>query len=448
MIRTLATIVTICVCSGWVHAGNYDGILLGNNAALSAGAVAATTNEASALWYNPAGLAGERMHSVDASGSAFVLRIRPINALIRTKLDTEIRDSDIENIELLSVGSSLSNAWRLADDLSFAVGVYQPEAEQFSFRSFERSTIGGATAQEYRQEFAADTVTDRFHVGLGVGWQATETFRIGIALFGIYRNVVSTSSIGAGAHAPEDPDDASGFVLSGSSLNLDHFGLQLSLGIQWAPTDDLSLALVVKSPALLFAEMGTFNSSYGFANVEVPRQSQGAFEAESVDLAATEASMALPLYACLGVAYRYGSGLVSLEADIHSPFYDAALDETRQLTWNLRFGFVHDIDAEWRIGAGLFTDHSATSSIDRVGEFDIDYYGLTFGFRTSTRLGLKLKDRPELMMTTTFALRYAIGTGQVGAFDFDPLGTSESKVTPRDALLHEVTLHIGSTLSY
>ena len=40
------------------RAGNDDSMLMGNDAVISGGAVAATTTEAMALWYNPAGLAG------------------------------------------------------------------------------------------------------------------------------------------------------------------------------------------------------------------------------------------------------------------------------------------------------------------------------------------------------------------------------------------------------
>ena len=56
------------------RAGNDDGVLVGNDAAVMAGAVTATVVDGSALWYNPAGLAAARVDTVDVSGSAFVLR--------------------------------------------------------------------------------------------------------------------------------------------------------------------------------------------------------------------------------------------------------------------------------------------------------------------------------------------------------------------------------------
>jgi hypothetical protein len=56
-------------------AGNDDGVLLGNDAALVGGAITAVVSDGSALWYNPAGVAHARsLDTLDVSASAFVLR--------------------------------------------------------------------------------------------------------------------------------------------------------------------------------------------------------------------------------------------------------------------------------------------------------------------------------------------------------------------------------------
>jgi|GEM_PF-2540958 len=430
-------------------AGNYDGLLLGNNAAMSAGAVTATTTEATALWYNPAGLGGANLHTVDASGSAFILRFRPIKSMIFTELGAKDIQSDLENIELLSVGGALANAWRLSGCLTFALGVFQPEAEQFSFRAFDQADLTIGTPQDYRQEFSANSVTDRIHVGVGLGWQALDNLRVGVALFGIYRNTVSQINISAGATEPGNFENATGFGIANSSINLDHFGLQLTAGLQWSPIPEFHVGLTLKSPALLFGQIGEFNNTFGGAGIAGDLGGpEVSYEAQSIDLAATGASLALPFQVAVGLAYAFTGGWIGLDFDIRTPFYDAALDETSQLAWNFRFGFQKDIDKEWRVGAGVFSDHSATSTIDRVGEFDVDYYGLTFGVQTTNRLGLKLEGRPELTMTSTIAFRYAAGFGKAGTFNFDPLGTATSTVAAREVVFHEFTLHVGSTLAY
>ncbi len=430
-------------------ASNDDGILMGNDAALSAGAVTATTTEATALWYNPAGLGGATRHSVDASASAFILRVRPIEAIVFTTLSNgEVVQSDLDNVELISVGASLANAWRISDGLTLSLGVFQPESERFSFRAFDVAALyDGVTVQEYRQHFSASLQTDRTHLGIGVGWQVLPRFRLGVALFGIYRTTNTTISINAGAHDADNPENASAFGIANSSLSLDHFGLQLALGIQWVPVDGLHVGLTLRTPALVFGEIGAFDNTFGFSSSLGP-EDERSFEADSADLAVTGAAVALPFQAQLALAYAWSDGWISAEFDLRAPFYDAALDEQRELTWNVRAGFQQSIDDEWRIGAGLFTDRSNIDAPDVIGEFAVDYYGLTIGLQMKNTLDLKLEDRPELEMITTLALRYAAGFGQAGAFDFDPLGTATNNTVGRDVVFHEFTLHLGSSLGY
>ena len=59
--RVLVVRLILCglVCSAALtnvaHAGNDDGVLIGDEAVLTGGAVTATTDDGSSIWYNPAG---------------------------------------------------------------------------------------------------------------------------------------------------------------------------------------------------------------------------------------------------------------------------------------------------------------------------------------------------------------------------------------------------------
>src|SRR5258707_9243792 len=63
---------------GPATAGNEDSFLFGDQAALVAGAVVATTKNTASIWYNPAGLALNDRGRIELSGTAFTLRDRPI----------------------------------------------------------------------------------------------------------------------------------------------------------------------------------------------------------------------------------------------------------------------------------------------------------------------------------------------------------------------------------
>ena len=53
-------------------------VFLGNDAALTGGAVGAQTRDSDAVWYNPAGLAGVVRTKVELSASLFSYRLREV----------------------------------------------------------------------------------------------------------------------------------------------------------------------------------------------------------------------------------------------------------------------------------------------------------------------------------------------------------------------------------
>ena len=116
-------LIPSCAClvlhAARAHAGNDDGVLVGNDAALMAGAVTATVVDGSALWYNPAGLAAARVDTVDVSGSAFVLRTYHAKELLS---GADGSNSDAKVTEIVSVPSALTFVRKLAPGLNVGAG--------------------------------------------------------------------------------------------------------------------------------------------------------------------------------------------------------------------------------------------------------------------------------------------------------------------------------------
>ena len=97
-LRILATLVATAVPRGMALAGNDDGVLLGNAAILSGGALVASVKDGSALWYNPAGLAAAGpTTSFDLSGSAYMLRHHSASNLLVAQ------GTDVENARFLEI---------------------------------------------------------------------------------------------------------------------------------------------------------------------------------------------------------------------------------------------------------------------------------------------------------------------------------------------------------
>jgi len=66
------------------RAGNDDEMLVGNRASMTSGAVSATVSDASATWYNPAGLAANSRSQIDVSTSAYTLRFYSVRRFLST----------------------------------------------------------------------------------------------------------------------------------------------------------------------------------------------------------------------------------------------------------------------------------------------------------------------------------------------------------------------------
>ena len=121
----------------------------------------------------------------------------------------------------------------------------------------------------------------------------------------------------------------------------------------------------------------------------------------------------------------------------------------RSFVWNVRVGGRYEVDSQIGIGAGFFTDHSENSPIDELGATHVDFYGVSLGleFQTPHELG-EGERAPDLVFSTTAALRYAVGVGQVGGLLFDPQRGLERDTVPIGTTIHEIGLHIGSALYF
>src|SRR5690606_9935876 len=117
---------------------------------------------------------------------------------------------------------------------------------------------------------------------------------------------------------------------------------------------------------------------------------------------------------------------------------------TRRFVWNVRVGCRYQVDERFGFGFGAFTDHSEGSPIAELGRTRVDFYGVTAGaeVRTPHALGER-EEGKTLIFSTTFAIRYAVGVGEVGGLRFDPAQGAEQDTRPVPTTIHEASLHVG-----
>ena len=181
------------------RAGNLDSFFLGNEAALTGGAVVALTRDAGSVWYNPAGLGGLSRSSIDLSASAYVLRLQRLPGALETRLTSGSHEEDLGSTEMLSVPSAVVATRRLSDDVTLALGIFSPVQDLFVTRTTLRTedsvaTEAGPLGFLYSQRIQLSSQAARYCVGPSVGWQVGPRLRLGLSIFAVYDTALHLGS--------------------------------------------------------------------------------------------------------------------------------------------------------------------------------------------------------------------------------------------------------------
>lgn len=417
-----------------VRAGNEEGVLIGNEAAMSGGAVTAVIDDGTAVWFNPAGLAHIERTQVDASGSATQLRLAETPQLLSSASGAR---ADGGYYELNGIPAAVTGARRLEPGLVLAFGIFVPSAVNHTDRVRLDETIDGVptTWQLVQQENV-----QQYYGGIAIGWRVSETVRLGATIFGLYRSSSIVSQFFGGASG------ADGFVGGVSALSsLQSAGLALALGVQWEMVEGLVLGASLRSPAL---QLGVLRRST-FTRIAASSAGVGFSPGDDMNLE-PGVEIVTPAQLRAGLAWRLDRGWVSIDADVSPELVELDLGIDRSWLVNVRVGGRFEIEPGVSVGAGLFTDRSPVRAIQTFGETQIDFYGASLGLELHAPHRMAEGERaPSIVFSQTFALRYAFGLGRIGGLRFDVARADEPVlVRPTSTTVHELALHVGSALDF
>jgi hypothetical protein len=439
----VATAVALCTALSWprvVRAGNDDGVLLGNDAAMLGGAVTAAVSDGSSLWYNPAGLVhAHDFATIDVSASAFVLRHYRIPDFLSS---SQGPGSNATFTELVSIPSAVTAVRQLGRHVTGALGLFTPRVDDYFLRT-SLATTGDFTT---RWQVALTSRESQYYAGAGVGFAPVPRVLLGVALFGSYVSSGTSSQVSGGLELPDGSVQAFGVQSYQRSDIL--LGLLLNVGVTIRVLPELHLGVSLRTPG-----MTVFRSqriTLVDASTGVDEDGNPSTDFEPVDGHRSEGvvSISSPLRARFGLAYYLpNGGVLGVDADMQPALRTTELQIDRKFTWNARLGVLMPFLEHYAAGLGLFTDRSPDKRLPS-GAGPVDFYGFSLGFQYWNSRKLDASEpQPRLTFATTVAVRYAHGSGKVEGTYIDAT-TGVVSPTAREIAVDEIALHLGSALYF
>lgn len=393
---------------------NYMEVLIGEKAAGMGGAFTGVADDATATFYNPAGITQIPFNSMSVSANAITFKARKGKFFLR-------RDEDLTSFDFIP------NFWGVTASTSIGkVGfsIVVPESDNFELHE----NYSDVTLLGYDWNTARDDVTfksDTYLIGPTYAFSVFQGLSAGLSLYLIY-NTFTESVYNYWATDYLDPSDGLNYSLiweNSRGTNGSGTGFSGKLGLLYRISDRLQIGAVIRPPTSIAEDVRVHQIVY-LSNINennvVKEFKRG--DAEGM----VSYIRKLPYSSAIGIAY-FPSDRMTLAIDLS--YYGPAdyaekiktLDENLQPAETARkvmlrevlngnLGMEYMLTPQVPLRTGIFTDISAApevENINRAQATNINKYGmaLSSGYKTANS-------------TVIAGIKYSIGRGYGTAPDY------------------------------
>lgn len=418
---------------------------LGGEAAMSGGAVAAMGRDTGLAYYNPAGLGANRRVQFNMSSTMAVLRYRTIPDAFRVELPGgRSHSGTLASVEPLVLATSTVYTRYLGKNVTVGAAHFANNYDRYDY-SGSLNDVTGAAPIAYKANVQVDGWSTRHFFGPTVGWEVTPRLRLGMSLFVTYEWRRDEGQIWLQAGPTPELVDQN-FIAGNIDLKRSTYGTEAIFGLQWEFARNWHVGLAVRTPRLAVYEKARKNSLVTGAVLREDDSRAALFQFDDVPAAARRGRIA-PMQVVLGVAYAFSRdrGWLSVEADYSPKMFLPKNNVNLRHNVNARIGARIRAGENLFMGLGLFTDRTNEQAITDFPQFNLDYYGGSFGgeLRRPFKLGKNERAR-DIVFSTSVAVRYAWGVGASGAVRFDLTQAESSRLSYKTAEVSPVHFHVWS----
>jgi len=370
---------------------------------------------------------------VNANGAVYGLRIRSVPNTLSARLGGLQSTIDYGAVDSITTPTTTALSFALLPWITLSGGIFTLQNDVRSASQVSEVTSPEGTTLTQKLDVLVHE--KRTAYGGGIGFDVGHGLRIGGG--GL---VVATSRDFAVGYlfGGRSGTSTDGLLSSDANRTSSGLGFQPSYGVQWDASKRLHLGVVYR-----FSEL-RFSSSGNESTAEVVATGTTSYRVTNRELSAEPMRWVSPARAIAGVAWDASSrARVTLDADLSFGLTADAGGAARKPTVSVRGGVLFKAWDALHLGAGLFVDPATTRRLaDTLGSIRANYYGATAGGLLRIRLG---KTPSPPVLTTSLAIRYAVGLGDARTATLDTNGLTAGAV---DVVVHDLMPYLGTSLAF